>query len=221
MCTVVCRWSAGATVHMLALRDEFADREFDGPGTWWPGQPSVIGGRDRVAGGTWCACDSRTGAVAVVLNRPERRVAAAGAASRGVLPLLALQHGPTWTEHIDLAPMASFNLMLASADALRWWTFDGAELTFTRLGNGVHLAKPRGLADDQLTSALEDPAQWKRLLADTEPRADPSGLVIRIEHEGRTYATVFGQLITSAPGRVVIEHSRTPRQPASFQTSVF
>lgn len=220
MCTVVCRWSAGEPVHMLALRDEFVDRDFDGPGRWWPNQPTVVGGRDRAAGGTWCACDVAAGAIAVVLNRPERRMAAAGAASRGVLPLLALEHGTAWTDHVELAPMASFNLMLASPDQLRWWTFDGTQLTSSELPEGVHLAKPRGLADDQLDDALEDPARWKRLLADSEPRPDPSGLLVRVEHDGRMYATVFGQLITSVPGRVDIEHSRTPGQPETYQTTV-
>src|SRR5690349_13679683 len=118
MCTVVCRWSPGTTVHLLAVRDEFVGREFDGPGAWWPDQPDVIGGRDRQAGGTWCACDVRTGTIGVVLNRPDRPQAQPGAASRGVLPLLAVEHGTEWTDHVDIAPMASFNLMLVTADAL-------------------------------------------------------------------------------------------------------
>lgn len=218
MCTVVCRWSAGAAVHMLALRDEFVDREFDGPGRWWPDQPTVIGGRDRVAGGTWCACDVDTGVVAVVLNRPERRDAEPGAASRGVLPLLAVQHGAAWTTQVELAPMASFNLMLASPDALLWWTFDGATLTTAALSEGVHLAKPRGLADDQVTGALAEPGGWKQLLADSEPRPDPSGLLVRIEHGDRVYGTVFGQLISSVPGRLDIEHTRAPQRPDTFRS---
>jgi uncharacterized protein with NRDE domain len=221
MCTVVCRWSAGAAVHMLALRDEFVGRDFDGPGAWWPDQPSVIGGRDRVAGGTWCACDAATGVVAVVLNRPERRDAAPGAASRGVLPLLATRHGTAWTDHVDLAPMASFNLMLAGPEALWWWTFDGATLTGETLSEGVHLAKPRGLADDQVTAELAEPGRWKELLAASTPRPDPSGLLVRIEHDDRVYGTVFGQLITSAPGRLDIEHTRTPHQPGTFEASTW
>lgn len=205
---------------MLAVRDEFVGRDFDGPGAWWPDLPDVVGGRDRVAGGTWCACDVRTGAVAVVLNRPERRDADPGAASRGVLPLLAMRHGTGWADHLELAPMASFNLMLAAPDALWWWTFDGTTLTRAELGAGTHLAKPSGLVDNELSATLADPDHWKQLLAASEPRPDPSGLLVRIEHDDRVYGTVFAQLITSAPGRVVIEHSRTPQQPESFATEV-
>jgi hypothetical protein len=216
MCTVVCRWEPGATVHMLALRDEFVGREFDEPAQWWPEQPDVIGGRDHVAGGTWCACELRTGAIAVVLNRPDRLVAAPGAASRGVLPLLAIRHGRAWVDHLDLAPMASFNLMFVTPDSLDWWTFDGARLEHTELPAGVHMAKPRGLATGPLPQELSDPAQWPIALRDSVPQPDPSGLLVRIERDDRVYATVFGQLITSSPGNVQIAHSRAPHDPATF-----
>ena len=103
MCTVVCRWSAGSDfpVQMLALRDELISRSFDLPGAWWPDEPDVIGGRDRQAGGSWCVSDVRSGVTGVVLNRPERREAAPGAPSRGVLPLLAVRHGDGWPESLD------------------------------------------------------------------------------------------------------------------------
>ena len=29
--------------------------DFDDPAPWWPDLPDVYGGRDRTAGGTWCA----------------------------------------------------------------------------------------------------------------------------------------------------------------------
>ena len=51
--------------------------------------PDVIGGRDRTAGGTWCASRVDTGVTALVLNRGQKRLASPGAASRGILPLLA------------------------------------------------------------------------------------------------------------------------------------
>jgi uncharacterized protein with NRDE domain len=216
MCTVVCRWSPGATVHLLAVRDEFVGREFDGPGRWWPQQSDVIGGRDRQAGGTWCACDVRTGAIAVVLNRPDRPQAQPGAASRGVLPLLALSHGMSWPKRLNLAPMASFNLMLVTTAALTWWSFNGDSLLRTDLLPGVHMAKPRGLVD-RPDPRLTDPDRWRAALAATEVRADPSGLLVRVERGAAVYASVFAQFITVTPGFVTIDHSRTPRQPDSFE----
>jgi hypothetical protein len=192
-------------------------REFDGPGPWWPDQPDVIGGCDRQAGGTWCACDVRTGTIAVVLNRPDRPQAQPGAASRGVLPLLAVSHGNDWPDRVDLAPMASFNLMLVTGDSLTWWTFDGSTLVRADLAPGLHMAKPRGLVDPPLDQRLTDPEQWRAVLAATELRPDPSGLLVRIERGDHVYATVFAQFISAEPGFLTIEHSRTPQQPETFE----
>src|SRR5436305_8112299 len=102
MCTVVVRWQPGEPTRLLALRDELTDRAFDDPGEWWPQHPGVVGGRDRAAGGTWCASNVATGVTALVLNRPEKRTAAPGAPSRGVLPLLGVTHEHAWPEHLEL-----------------------------------------------------------------------------------------------------------------------
>ncbi len=176
-----------------------------------------IGGRDRVAGGTWCACDVRAGVIAVVLNRPDRLQAAPGAASRGILPLLAIEQGTAWVDRLDLEPMASFNLMLVTPQSLDWWTFDGERLEHDTLPAGVHLAKPRGLVAEPLSGELADPARWPDALRASRPAADPSGLLVRIERDDRVYATVFGQLITSRPGELEIAYSRTPQDPATFE----
>ena len=47
MCTVVVRWDPGAAgaLEILALRDELVGRDFDDPGTWWPGKSTVVGMR--------------------------------------------------------------------------------------------------------------------------------------------------------------------------------
>ena len=146
MCTVVCRWSPGSEfpVQLLALRDELVSRAFDLPGAWWADQPDVVGGRDRSAGGSWCVSDVRTGVTGVVLNRPERREAEPGAPSRGVLPLLAVQHREAWPQLLDVAGMAGFNLVLATPDSLRWWSFDGETLADKQLSSGTYMFTPGG-----------------------------------------------------------------------------
>lgn len=202
---------------MLAVRDEFVGRDFDGPDRWWPEQPDVVGGRDRVAGGTWCACDVRTGAIAVVLNRPDRLVAAPGAASRGVLPLLAIRDGRSWVDQVDLGLMASFNLMLVTPETLDWWTFDGERLDHRELPAGVHMAKPRGLATQPVSAGLADPSRWHDVLRESTPQPDPSGLLVRVERGDRVYASVFAQVITSTPGALQIAYSRTPQDPETFR----
>ena len=118
VCTVVVRWTAGRPILVLALRDELAEREFDDPGPWWPAQPNVIGGRDRVAGGSWCVTDVASGLTALVLNRTQRPVAEPAAPSRGVLPLVAVQHGTDWPAHLDVTGMASFAVLLAAPQGL-------------------------------------------------------------------------------------------------------
>src|SRR3954468_12538783 len=124
MCTVVVRWSRGGRTQILALRDELTSRDFDAPDAWWRDQPDVCGGRDRLAGGTWCASRVTTGVTALVLNRPQKRVADPGAPSRGVLPLLGVQHEADWPAHVNLDGMASFALVLAASDRLVSWVYD-------------------------------------------------------------------------------------------------
>ncbi len=216
MCTVVVRWARERPVQVLALRDELEGREFDDPGAWWPGQPGVIGGRDRVAGGSWCVTDVASGATALVLNRPERREATPGAPSRGVLPLLAVRHGPDWPAHVDETGMAAFALVLAAPDALTVWVFDGDRLTSTSLSAGTHMVTSGGAEDGKAErylaalTAAGSAAEWKGLVTAHPPEDDPAALVVRHEQGGAVFSTVFGQLVEAAPGVLSLDYSRTP-----------
>jgi uncharacterized protein with NRDE domain len=226
VCTVVVRWVPEAPVLVLALRDELVGREFDDPGAWWPEQPRVHGGRDRVAGGSWCVTDVATGATALVLNRPQRREAAAGAASRGVLPLLACAHGRDWPSQVELAGMASFALVIAGPDGLTQWVFDGQELTTTVLPAGTHMVTSGGAedgkADRYLTEFAADasPEAWRRLVVGRQPTDDPAALLVRHALPDAVYATVFGQVIEAQPGSVKLAWSRTPWVPDSWTTQL-
>jgi hypothetical protein len=216
VCTVVVRWSAGQPTRILALRDELAGREFDDPAAWWPELPDVIGGRDRTAGGTWCASHVPSGGTALVLNRPQKREADPGAPSRGVLPLLAAVHGDGWRAHVDLAGMASFLLVLATPDRLRTWDFDGERLTPAEHPEGTWMVTSGGPEDrkaDRFLPAFAEaayPEGWRRLVEQDPPQDDPGALVVRHEEDDLVYATVFGELIEAAPGRLRVEHSRRP-----------
>ncbi|MDT7537470.1 MAG: hypothetical protein QOI82_1055 [Actinomycetota bacterium] len=210
MCTVVVRW--GASVEILALRDELVGREFDDPGAWWPSQPSVVGGRDRVAGGSWCVTDTGSGVTALVLNRPQKRV---GTPSRGALPLLAVEHGADWPSYIDVTGMASFALVLAAPAALTLWVWDGSSLTSEALVPGTHMVTSGGVEDGKAARYLGDFAtapvgEWPALVARHEPADDRAALVVRHAFEGGVYATVFGQVITADEAGVQLSWSRTP-----------
>ncbi len=221
MCTVVVRRSDGSPPQVLALRDELTTREFDDPDRWWPEFPDLVGGRDRVAGGTWCATSVGTGTTALVVNRPQKPHADPGAPSRGVLPLLAAQHGADWTAHVELAGMASFALLLATPDRVTTWTYDGESLTTAEHPPGTMMLTSGGPEDrkaDLHVAAFERagyPEEWQRLVQAGPPRDDPAALVVRHERDGLVFGTVFGELIDARPGSVRLEYSRAPweRQP--------
>jgi uncharacterized protein with NRDE domain len=212
VCTVVVRWAREQPVRLLALRDELTTRDFDEPGEHWPAQPGVVGGRDRTAGGTWAASAVAEGATALVLNRPQKRVADAGAPSRGVLPLAALRHHADWPSHLPVQGMASFALVLAAPDTLRLWVFDGEALSETVLDEGTHMVTSGGAEDGKADRFLGQftGGDWKHVVTAQVPEDDPAALVVRHEKDGLVFATVFGQLVDAAPGRLHLEHSRTP-----------
>jgi uncharacterized protein with NRDE domain len=216
VCTVVVRWSRGEPVRVLALRDELVGRPFDDPEAWWSDQPDAVGGRDRTAGGSWCVTDVRGGVTGLVLNRPERPTAAVGAPSRGVLPLLAVQHGRDWPGAVEVAGMASFALVLATPDSLELWEYDGQVLLHQELAPGTRMVTSGGpelqkaRAHLPALTAADFPDGWAELLRQTAPTDDPAGLVVRGEHEGKVFATVFGQLFTSVPGRLELSWARRP-----------
>ena len=241
---MIARWQPGddIPVQVLAMRDELASRPFDVPDRWWPEAPHAVGGRDRRAGGTWCVSDVATGATAVVLNRPERRTALPGAASRGVLPLLAVRHGAGWPDHLDVAAMAGFNLVLLRPDSAQWWSFDGTDLAHADLDAGTYQVKPRGLTDGPLplpddglavrgvadgaigddtvsTDALWGP--WIGAVRAAEPTDDGSGLLVRRQVGDDSYETVFGQLIAARPGLLRLDYrARVARADGPWTTRV-
>ena len=217
MCTVVVRWQPGAPAHLLALRDEVVGREFDDPGPWFA--PGVVGGRDRVAGGTWCASDVAAGATALVLNRPERRV---GTPSRGVLPLLALTGD--WTTAVPLASMASFTLVLVTPDRHVHWHWDGTDLVAVDVEPGTVVVTSggaeRGKAERHLAAfTTSDVTAWRDLLQ--PPADDPAALVVRHVGEDRVFATVFGQQLVSRPGRLEAAWSREPWRPETWASATW
>ena len=224
MCTVVVRWSDGRPPQILALRDELVTRDFDDPGTWWPEFPSVVGGRDRTGGGTWCATRIDTGATALVVNRPQKPLADEGAPSRGILPLIAVEHGADWRSHVDLDGMASFALLLATPHRVTTWDFDGEALVTADHPEGTLMLTsggPENRKADTHLAAFQDssyPHGWRQLVQDGPPRDDPAALVVRHEQDGLVFGTVFGELIEAQPGRLRLEYSRQPWKRRPWRT---
>jgi hypothetical protein len=98
-----------------------AGRAADAPAAWWPAQPDVTGGRDRLAGGTWFGVN-KAGVVAAVLNRSGTLGPRPGRRSRGELPLIALAAGTAAAAAaritaLDASRYRAFNMVVADRDA--------------------------------------------------------------------------------------------------------
>lgn len=126
MCTLVLLSRPGHAWPLLLAgnRDERLDRPWDPPGKHWPVQPDILGGRDRLAGGSWLASRG-DGLVATVMNRSESLGPAPGRRSRGELVLLALRQPDARQAARTLASLdpqiyRPFNLLVADP-AGAWW----------------------------------------------------------------------------------------------------
>lgn len=221
MCTLVTLSRPGDGWPLLAAanRDEMLDRAWDRPGEYWPELPGVIGGRDRLGGGTWMAVNS-AGVLAAVLNRPGSLGPASGKRSRGELPLLALAQSSAAAAAavimaLDGGQYRSFNLMLADRESVFFlcWTGTG-QIVRQLLSPGLHMvtamdpddhASPRTarFLPKFAAAAVPDPergdwAAWAGLLAD---RSAPAQSALNVPPRGG-FGTVCASLLgLSAGGR--------------------
>ena len=190
MCTLVLRLAPGEKWPLLvgANRDEMVDRPFDPPAAHWPERPDVVGGRDRLAGGTWLAVNAAC-VVAGVLNRPGALGPEAGKRSRGVLPLIALDHrtaegAAAALRALDAAAWRPFNLVVADRrHAFFCRGIGGARAAVVPLVPGVHMVTAHD-PDDETSPRIArhlprfraapppgppDWSSWTDLLADDAP----------------------------------------------------
>lgn len=220
MCSLILSLLPGAAwpVVIGANRDEMLDRPWDPPARHWPERPDMIAGRDRTAGGTWLGINDN-GVVAALLNRTGSLGPAPGKASRGSLPLLALEAGSAAAAASRLATLdagdyRSFNLLVA--DATGGFVLRGLERgtpEITALAAGITMitahdpndpASPRIARYRPLFEAATRPdpgadawADWVALLGDARPPADTALNVA----PRNGFGTVSAALIGLAPGR--------------------
>lgn len=230
MCTVLLRYAPGARwpVLLAAVRDEFVGRAWDPPAAHWDG--GLLGGRDRVAGGTWLAVDAAAPAMAAVLNGPRLPLPAAGERpSRGGLPLAALRGDAP-----AAGPYDGFHLVRAAPDGVEVRSWDGAQETVRRLVPGDHVITNRGVdvPDDPVTAhflpllaaaGAADPSGskstvdgwdgWVALAAgDGLDPGRPGALLVRREYAGRAYGSTSVSLVALAPGAVRYDFTGSPWQ---------
>jgi hypothetical protein len=233
MCTVLLRYAPGGRWPLLlaAVRDEFVDRAWDPPGRHWSADRAtarLVGGRDRLAGGTWLAVDPARPAVAAVLNGVRLPEPAGGARpSRGGLPLAALTGGVP-----HLAAYDGVHLLRGALGRVELWTWDGATVRHRDLPPGDHVIVNDGVdvAGNPLVeeirpalAAAADPdprpglpperawGDWLPLLSGggVDP-ADPRALIIRREYAGRPYGSTSATLLALARDAVRYHFTAAP-----------
>jgi hypothetical protein len=235
VCTVLLRFAPEQRWPLLlaAVRDEFADRAWDRPGRYWPGVAAgVVGGRDRVAGGTWLAVDPPARAVAALLNGVRLPPPGTGVRpTRGTLPLAALT-GQWQPDRTDLSGYDGFHLVHANRAGVQVWTWDGDVLGYRRLDPGDHILVNAGV--DAAASPLVE--HFRPVLAGTpspDPRpgtpttqawggwltlldgdgldpADRRALIVRRRIAGRVYASTSATLVGLGATGVRYEFTAQP-----------
>jgi hypothetical protein len=233
------RYLPGSTWPLLiaAVRDEFLERAWDPPDAYWPDQPSVQGGRDRLGGGTWMAVDRARGAVSALLNGVRLGPLEDGSIrpTRGRLPLDALR----MVEPVDPATVwryDGFHLLRADSGRAEVWSWDGQTFSRVELGAGDHIIVNLGPDRDAdplvphfapllRATATPDPrpgkptadawGDWLDLLrGDGLDPADPRALLIHHEVAGAHYGSGSASLIgVAADGAVRYDFTATPTAP--------
>ena len=110
--------------------------------------------------------------------------------------------------------------------------FDGQALTPNEHPEGTHMITSGGPEDRKADryldafAAAEFPDGWRGLVQGPPPSEDPGALVVRRQVSDPelgtfVFATVFGELIEAAPGRLRLEYSRTPWTTQPWETAVF
>ena len=198
MCLLVLAWQAHSRYRLIlaANRDEFHERP-SSPLARWADRPSILGGRDLRAGGTWLALDEER-RLGIVTNYRDLQSSPPGAPSRGeLIPSYLLQAHGAVASTTRLAPgvdaYAGFNLLLFDERELSYLT-NRATPRARALPPGIYalsnhlLDTPwpkvtrvrRGfeswLARTDLEAGAPDTAALFALLADRTPAADQAEL---------------------------------------------
>ncbi|NUR26607.1 MAG: hypothetical protein HOV83_12305, partial [Catenulispora sp.] len=124
-------------VLLAGIRDEFHDRAWITPGRHWPQYPTLIGGQDLLASGTWLAVDPDVPRAATVLNGWGALAPQAARLSRGDLPLLFAGTGAV--DDLPLDRYDPFHLVCATPDRVFLLSWDGHRSQRRELGPGLHV----------------------------------------------------------------------------------
>ncbi|WAC55156.1 NRDE family protein [Gordonia sp. SL306] len=169
MCLILFAWNTDPDQRLVvaANRDEYHRRK-TAPLSRWPDLP-IIGGRDRVAGGTWMGLDAvNPSRVAMVTNVRVGRPGAPGPRSRGALPVQFLvgADGPgAFAQRLRREGHAYLpvNLLVGDEHEL-WWITNWPEPHAERVEVGVH-GLSNGALDSDWPKVTDGRATMTQLLS--------------------------------------------------------
>jgi len=201
MCTTIVSIDPESAVPVLLIgvRDEFLDRAWQPPDRHWSHRPTLIGGVDLLAGGTWLAVNSALPRVACVLNGRGVMAEESVRLSRGDLPLRLAGDGVLGP--LDAVRYDPFHLFYATPSSAHIWSWDGAKLTERSMGPGLHLIVNSGLADGGDDDAGDDTGpgaeEMKARVACFRPLLEQAR---RPEPQAGPTPTVWGEWLPLADG---------------------
>ncbi|RUR27806.1 NRDE family protein [Vreelandella andesensis] len=144
MCLITFSWAPGSSIplRLAGNRDEFHQRP-TAPLAYWEEHPTMLGGRDLEAGGTWLAANDQ-GVIAALTNVRDPLLATpANAPSRGELVASVLQSDDVeaWLnaqESTTAQRYAGFNLLVATPQCM-WHLHRGRHgVVLSNVPPGVH-----------------------------------------------------------------------------------
>ena len=133
-------------------RDERLNRASTFPGRHWKNQPDIIGGLDKLAGGTWCAVNE-SGLVACIHNRT-LGVKSFSNKSRGEIIIKILQgkninEAKEILESLNLSVYSGFNLIFGNNQNIYWLKHSAStvKLSINNVPEGISVLTNSDLND--------------------------------------------------------------------------
>lgn len=141
MCLVLLAWKANPKYPLVLAsnRDEFYERP-TAPAAIWENDPDVIGGTDKLAGGSWLAMH-HNGRLAVVTNFRQGLAEKKDAPTRGLLVsdfVTGLASPDNYLERLSrrAGEYNGFNLLVMNRDSCRYYSNQSNQIV--PLANGIY-----------------------------------------------------------------------------------
>ena len=176
MCTsvILFRKNSNWPLILATNRDEYFNRKSLPPGRHWKNQPDIIGGLDKLAGGTWCAVNE-SGLVACIHNRT-LGVKSFSNKSRGEIIIKILKgkninEAKKIIESLDFSAYNGFNLIFGNNESAYWLKHSDpkSKLSMKNIHEGISV-----MTNCDLNDARDKKTKYYKKEFDNIPYPDPN-----------------------------------------------